>query len=282
MLPSLRPRCCPWRAREGSGDTGGVREARSPHRHVLPARLRPRDRVDRVLAVALLLPRPHRRFLSLPVEGAGSRLLRFRRRWTGVGAAPADRPHGVLEATPRGAAHGHLRDPGGHSRLAVAAHPQLGGLRADPRSHRRVADDRRGRGVLRARAQPGRRLCDRGGGGARRLHRLVRGARRRPRRIHGRLQANKRRARLAAAGIGLIGGVYFPIAVLPGGLKFLASILPFTWALDLLRSALLNGEAHVGRLMALLAFDALALPAALVLFRAALQRARRTGTLAGY
>ncbi|HEY1358339.1 MAG TPA: ABC transporter permease [Thermoleophilaceae bacterium] len=87
---------------------------------------------------------------------------------------------------------------------------------------------------------------------------------------------------LATTAIALIGGVYFPVQVLPSALEFIANILPFTWGLDVLRSALLQGDAEPGRLGLLLAFDIVALPAALVLFNAALRRARRAGSLAQY
>jgi ABC-2 type transport system permease protein len=87
---------------------------------------------------------------------------------------------------------------------------------------------------------------------------------------------------LATTGIALIGGVYFPIDVLPGVLQFLAHALPFTWGLDVLRASLLNGEFELGRLGLLIAFDLVALPSALVLFNVAVRHARRAGSLAQY
>jgi ABC-2 type transport system permease protein len=83
-------------------------------------------------------------------------------------------------------------------------------------------------------------------------------------------------------GVSLLAGVYFPIKLLPEPLHTLAAIFPFTWALDVLRSALLIGDSKVGLLVALLAAAAVALPAALALFRVSLRRARRDGSLAQY
>lgn len=82
--------------------------------------------------------------------------------------------------------------------------------------------------------------------------------------------------------LALLAGVYFPTSLLPEPLETIAGLFPFTWALDVLRSALLEGESDLGLLLALLAAAAIALPAALALFRAALRRARRDGTLAQY
>jgi ABC-2 type transport system permease protein len=87
---------------------------------------------------------------------------------------------------------------------------------------------------------------------------------------------------LATSGIALIGGVYFPIEILPGALRSLAELLPFTWGLEVLRAALLAGHFELGRLGLLIAFDVVALPCSLVVFNVALRRARRTGSLAQY
>jgi ABC-2 type transport system permease protein len=87
---------------------------------------------------------------------------------------------------------------------------------------------------------------------------------------------------LATTAVALIGGVYFPIEVLPSGLEFLANLLPFTWGLQVLRAALLSGDADVGKLGMLLAFDAVAIPGVLLLFTAALRHAKRAGSLAQY
>ena len=84
---------------------------------------------------------------------------------------------------------------------------------------------------------------------------------------------------LVTATLGLLAGAYFPIELLPGPLRLVADLLPFTWGVDVLRAALLRGELATGRLMALVAFAAVSLPLSLWLFRLSVDRARRAGTL---
>ncbi len=85
--------------------------------------------------------------------------------------------------------------------------------------------------------------------------------------------------RLVTAVLGLLAGAYFPIELLPGPLRVIANLLPFTWGLDVLRGALLRGELAGGRLVTLVAFAVVALPLSLWLFRLAVTHARRGGTL---
>jgi ABC-2 type transport system permease protein len=87
---------------------------------------------------------------------------------------------------------------------------------------------------------------------------------------------------MVASGLALLGGAYFPIDLLPTPLHEIGQVLPFTWALQVLRSALLDGEGDLGRLMLLLGSSVVLLPASLVLFNRALRRARQSGTLAQY
>lgn len=82
--------------------------------------------------------------------------------------------------------------------------------------------------------------------------------------------------------LALLGGVYFPIDVLPGPIEALGQILPFTWALDVTRGALLGGEIESAKIAGLIVSSALLLPLALLAFRASVNRARRTGSLAEY
>ena len=82
--------------------------------------------------------------------------------------------------------------------------------------------------------------------------------------------------------LALIGGAYFPISVLPGPLHALAVANPFTWGVDVLRQAVLAGHLELGKLGLLLAFDVLLFPAALFMFRLAVNRARLNGTLSHY
>lgn len=84
------------------------------------------------------------------------------------------------------------------------------------------------------------------------------------------------------AALALLSGVYFPVDVLPGAIAAIADLIPFTWALDVLRAALLGGEVDAARLLGLIASVVFLLPASLFLFGRALRRAKRTGTLAEY
>ncbi|MBN1815648.1 MAG: ABC transporter permease [Anaerolineae bacterium] len=80
----------------------------------------------------------------------------------------------------------------------------------------------------------------------------------------------------------LLGGVYYPIEVLPGWLQILARFFPLTYSLEAMRRALLVGESLVDlwREIAVLAvFSALLLPLSLVAFRYAVRQAKRDGSL---
>jgi ABC-2 type transport system permease protein len=87
---------------------------------------------------------------------------------------------------------------------------------------------------------------------------------------------------MALTGLALLGGVYFPVEVLPDPLEAIAKASPFTWALDVLRASLLGGDVDPVQLAGLFASVAVLLPASLAGFAWALRRARRTGTLASY
>ncbi|MDA8242693.1 MAG: ABC transporter permease [Elusimicrobia bacterium] len=84
---------------------------------------------------------------------------------------------------------------------------------------------------------------------------------------------------------GLLGGVYFPVTVLPGWLLAVSKLLPVTYAVRAFQLAL-NGGAGVGAikgdLLALAAFDAALAPAAVWLFGLSVRRARKAGTLGEY
>ncbi len=79
-----------------------------------------------------------------------------------------------------------------------------------------------------------------------------------------------------------LGGVYFPIEAFPEPLERVASVLPFTWGLDVLRASLLGGDVNPAQLAGLFTSAMLLLPLALLGFTAAVTRARRTGTMAQY
>lgn len=87
---------------------------------------------------------------------------------------------------------------------------------------------------------------------------------------------------LALTALALLGGVYFPVDVLPAPLEAVAEASPFTWALDVLRASLLGGEVDPAQLVGLFASVAVLLPLSLAGFAWALGRARRTGTMASY
>jgi ABC-type multidrug transport system ATPase subunit/ABC-type multidrug transport system permease subunit len=82
-----------------------------------------------------------------------------------------------------------------------------------------------------------------------------------------------------------LGGVYYPVAVLPGWLQVLAKFLPITYALQAMRLALLQGSglrALLPDILALSAFCVVLLPASLYAFRYAVDRARMDGSLTHY
>lgn len=83
----------------------------------------------------------------------------------------------------------------------------------------------------------------------------------------------------------LLGGVYYPTDVVPSWLQLISNVLPLTYGLRALRALVLEGEglfAVLGDVAVLAAMTALLLTAGLVIFTAALDYARRRGTLAQY
>ncbi len=82
-----------------------------------------------------------------------------------------------------------------------------------------------------------------------------------------------------------LGGVVFPVEVLPGPFQSCAALLPITHAVKALREIFLArmGAAEVLPLAGnLLIFIAVMAPVSLLLFRAAVKRARREGSLVQY
>jgi ABC-2 type transport system permease protein len=79
----------------------------------------------------------------------------------------------------------------------------------------------------------------------------------------------------------LLGGVYYPVEVLPPELATVAQALPMTHTLRALREALLGdgGAALMGALATLAIFAAVLVPLSLVTFAWAVRRARREGSL---
>jgi len=87
---------------------------------------------------------------------------------------------------------------------------------------------------------------------------------------------------LVVTALALLGGVYFPIEVMPQPIEAVAKAVPFTWGLDVVRASLLDGDVEPGQLAGLYGSVAILLPLALLGFRASVWRARRTGSLAQY
>jgi len=83
----------------------------------------------------------------------------------------------------------------------------------------------------------------------------------------------------------LLGGVYYPVEVLPGWLQTLARFFPLTYSLEAMRRALLAGEslAALAREVTILtAFAVALLPLGLIAFRLAVRQAKRDGSLAHF
>jgi ABC-2 type transport system permease protein len=83
----------------------------------------------------------------------------------------------------------------------------------------------------------------------------------------------------------LLGGVYFPLQVLPHWVQTIAQILPFTHALEGLRQAVLNGKslgAVSTQVVILSAFAVVLLPLSLAFFAWTVRQAKRLGTLSQF
>jgi ABC-2 type transport system permease protein len=84
---------------------------------------------------------------------------------------------------------------------------------------------------------------------------------------------------------GLLGGVYYPVEVMPAWLQWLARFVPVTYALRAMRLALLQGAglADLASDLTILGiFGLVLLPASLLAFRYAVRYARREGSLTHY
>ena len=90
---------------------------------------------------------------------------------------------------------------------------------------------------------------------------------------------------LLAAVSELLGGVYFPVAMLPGWLRTMSLFIPMTHSLEGMRLALLKsaGIREVApQAAALAAFTAVLLPLGFVFFRKAFEKAKADGSLGHY
>jgi ABC-2 type transport system permease protein len=80
----------------------------------------------------------------------------------------------------------------------------------------------------------------------------------------------------------VVGGMLFPVGILPPWLQVVAHLNPITYALDAMRGALLEGATitSIGRLLLiLLIFAVVLLPASFLIFSWSLRRTKITGTL---
>lgn len=89
-------------------------------------------------------------------------------------------------------------------------------------------------------------------------------------------------APLVTLALGVGGGAFFPVGVLPSWAHPIAAVLPTRWVFDGFRQALFLGSGWGGDALRLAAFGAIALPLALVAFSFALRRARLKGTIGQY
>ena len=83
----------------------------------------------------------------------------------------------------------------------------------------------------------------------------------------------------------LVGGVYYPVEIMPDWLQAISHLLPLTYALNAMRRTLLSGASWrdvAPDLLILTAFAAVLFPLSLLIFRYAVQRARADGSLAHY
>lgn len=83
----------------------------------------------------------------------------------------------------------------------------------------------------------------------------------------------------------LLGGVYFPITVLPGWLRTISYLLPVTYAIRAMQLAVYKGyslRALAPDIMALIIFSVILLPLGILAFKHALKRAKIDGSLVHY
>jgi ABC-2 type transport system permease protein len=86
-------------------------------------------------------------------------------------------------------------------------------------------------------------------------------------------------------GITLLAGVYFPVELLPGWIRWASEVQPFTPAVDVLRNVLVGTPLRNPAwedLVKLAGFALALLPVSALTLRAAVARSRRTGTIIEY
>ncbi len=83
----------------------------------------------------------------------------------------------------------------------------------------------------------------------------------------------------------LLGGLYFPVSVLPDWLQSLSYLIPVTYALEGMRLAILKGYSItelLPNISALMFFSIVILPLSIMIFGYAVKKAKRDGTLTQY
>ncbi len=87
------------------------------------------------------------------------------------------------------------------------------------------------------------------------------------------------------AAVAIVGGLYFPIAVLPSWIRWMSEVQPFTPATDLLRHLLVGTplvHPFVIEMLKLVFFSLILFPVAIAILRKAIRYGQRTGTIAEY
>jgi ABC-2 type transport system permease protein len=85
--------------------------------------------------------------------------------------------------------------------------------------------------------------------------------------------------------LSIVGGLYFPVSLLPDWLQTLAKLQPFTAATDILRHLLVNsslGESPQTSLLKLVGFAAVLLPGSMLVLSSAIRFGQRRGTIIEY
>lgn len=82
--------------------------------------------------------------------------------------------------------------------------------------------------------------------------------------------------------LGILGGAFFPIEVLPSWVEALAAVAPTRFAFDGVRAAIFEGGGWAGDAAVLFAFAAVSIPLANFLFSQAVEYTRREGTMSQY
>jgi ABC-2 type transport system permease protein len=87
---------------------------------------------------------------------------------------------------------------------------------------------------------------------------------------------------LLVGALGLVGGVLYPVSSLSTPLRHLADVIPFTWALNAMRDALLGGHADYYQLTKVGVAALVLCPLSLWVFNVALNHAKKLGAVGQY